>query len=145
MRRRQVEVSTRSAAEPDAVFAVLIDGTTWPRWTAIERFQLEREGDPPPEGVGAIRVFHRGRTVGRDQTVEVVAGRRFGYVSLSGLPVRDYRATVELEPASGGTSIRWAASFEPRFPGSGGLLERGIGKFLAESAEGLARYAVSSR
>jgi hypothetical protein len=141
MRRRQIEVTVQSRASADAVFALLVDGNTWPRWSPIESFELERVGDPPPEGVGAIRVFRRGRTTGRDQIVEIVPGRRFGYVSLSGLPVRDYRAQVDLEPESDGTTIQWQASFASKVVGTGWLLEHGLRRFLSECAAGVAAHA----
>ena len=86
MQRRHIEVTQHSAAPPTAVFALLVDGETWPRWSPIEAFELERSGDPPPEGVRAIRVFRRGRTTGRDEILEVVPDRRLSYRSLSGLP-----------------------------------------------------------
>jgi hypothetical protein len=143
MGRRHIEVTKHSTASPDAVFALLADGNTWPSWSPIESFELERAGDPPPEGVGAIRMFRRGRTTGRDQIVEIVPGRRFGYVSLSGLPVRDYRAHIDLDPEGAGTTIRWQASFAPKVPGTGWLLERGLRRFLCECAAGVAAYAAS--
>jgi hypothetical protein len=143
MGQRNIDVRKHSAARPDAVFALLVDGNTWPQWSPIESFELERAGDPPPEGVGAIRVFRRGRTTGRDQIVEIVPGRRFGYVSLSGLPVRDYQAHVDLEPDGDGTTIRWQASFAPKVLGTGWLLERGLRRFLCECAAGVAAHAAS--
>jgi hypothetical protein len=143
MGRRHIEVTKHSTASPDAVFALLADGATWPGWSPIESFELERAGDPPPEGVGAIRVFHRGRTTGRDQIVEIVPGRRFGYVSLSGLPVRNYRAHIDLEPEGDGTTIRWQASFAPKVVGTGWLLERGLRRFLGKCAAGVAAHAAS--
>jgi uncharacterized protein YndB with AHSA1/START domain len=143
VRRRQIEVTTYSNAPPPAVFALLVDGSTWPRWSPIKAFELERPGNPPPEGVGAVRVFRRGRTTGRDQIVEVVPDRRFGYVSLSGLPVRDYRAHVNLEPAGDGTTIGWHSSFEPKIPGTGWILQRGLTRFIGECARGLADHAGS--
>jgi Polyketide cyclase / dehydrase and lipid transport len=141
MGRRHIEVTAHSHAARDVVFVLLADGTTWPRWSPIESFELERPGDPPPEGPGAIRIFRRGRTIGRDQIVEVVPGRRFGYASLSGLPVRDYRAHVDLEPQADGTTIRWQASFLPKVPGTGWLLERGLRRFLDQCAQGLAEHS----
>jgi hypothetical protein len=81
---------------------------------------------------------------GRDELIEVVALRRLAYRSLSGLPVRDYVGEVDIEPTATGASIRWRATFFPKFPGMGGLLERGIGRFLAECAHGLANYATAS-
>ena len=143
MRRRHIEVTAHSAAAPDAVFALLADGATWPHWAPIESFELEREGDPPPEGRGAIRVFRRGRTVGRDQLVDVAPSERMVYASLSGLPVRDYLAEIELTAAVGGTDVRWQASFAPKMPGTGWLLERGLRRFLEQCVRGVAAHAGS--
>ena len=145
MRRRRIEVSATTVASPSAVYALLVEGTTWPDWSPIESFALERPGDGAPEGVGAIRVFRRGRTTGRDQVLELVSDRRLRYASLSGLPVRDYVGEVELEPAPGGTDIRWQSSFLPAVRGTGWLVERGIRRFLAGCVHGLAEYAANHR
>lgn len=139
MRRRTIDLTVESPADPHTLYGLLTDSSSWPRWSPIETVELEQPGDPPPEGVGAIRRQRRGRTTGRDQIVELVPDRRFGYISLSGLPVRDYRATVDLEATATGARIRWQASFAPKFPGTGGLLERGLRSFLQRCAEGLAR------
>jgi Polyketide cyclase / dehydrase and lipid transport len=125
------------------VSALLVDGTSWPNWSPIDSFELERPGDPPPEGPGAVRVFRRGRTVGRDHIVDVVPDQRFSYVSLSGLPVRDYHAEIDLVATDHGTDIHWQASFSPKVPGTGWLLERGLRRFLCECAAGLAAHAAS--
>ena len=145
MRRRRIEVSATSVASPGAVYALLTDGSTWPRWSPIESFELEQPGDGAPEGVGAIRVFRRGRTTGRDQVLELVPDRRLRYASLSGLPVRDYVGEVELEPVPGGTLVRWHSSFVPAVRGTGWLVELGIRRFLTGCVRGLAEYAASHR
>ena len=88
-------------------------------------------------------MFGRGRTTGRDEVREVVPDRRFAYASISGMPVRDYRAEVELEEEPDGTVIRWRASFLPKVPGTGWLVERGIHRFLDGCVHGLAAYAGS--
>lgn len=137
----QVEARAQSAADPTAVYALLIDGASWPAWTPISSFRLERAGDPPPEGVGAIRVFGIGVSKGREQIVELVPGAGLSYVSLSGLPVRDYRADVELMPGGDGTDIRWRSSFIPRLPGTGWLLRWTLTWFVRRCASGLADYA----
>ena len=142
-RRQEIEVVASTKAAPEAVFALLADAATWTAWTPIETVEIERAGDDPPEGVGTIRVLRRGRTVGRDETTELVPGRRFGYRSLSGLPVRDYRGSVDLEPADGGTRIVWRSSFEPKVPGTGTIMRIGIARFLTDCATGLAAYAAS--
>jgi len=144
VRRREVSITATSSAPPEVVFGLLADGRTWPQWSPIDSLDLERPGDPPPEGVGAIRVLHRGRTTGRDEILELVPNRRLRYSTLSGVPVRDYVGEVDLEPArGGGTLIHWHSSFFPKTPGLGWLLERGLGRFLGRCARGLADFAGS--
>lgn len=144
MRRRHIEVIAHSQTTPDVVFGLLRDGSTWPSWSPIESVELEREGDSSPEGPGAIRVNRRGRTTGRDQIVDIAPDQRFAYVSLSGVPVRDYQAEVELQLKADGTDIHWRASFLPKMPGTGWLLERGLRRFLLKCATGLAAHAEST-
>jgi hypothetical protein len=145
VKRRDVSVTASTPAAPAVVYGLLADGSTWPAWSTIESVELEREGTPPPEGVGAIRVNKRGRTTGRDEILELVPGERYRYAALSGLPVRDYVGEVDLTPtAEGGTSIQWHSSFFPKTPCTGWILERGIHKFLSECVTGLAAYASSA-
>jgi Polyketide cyclase / dehydrase and lipid transport len=143
-RRREIDIRVQTAAGPEVVFDLLADGNAWPSWSPIESVELERLGNPPPEGVGAIRINRRGRVTGRDEIIEVAPALRFAYRSLSGLPVRDYVGEVDVEPTATGASIRWRASFFPKVPGMGRLLERGVGRFLADCAQGLADYAAAS-
>ena len=144
-KQRHISIHVKTAAPPRAVFRLLADGPTWTTWSPIESFDLERPGDPPPEGVGAIRVFRLGRTTGRDQLLEVVPDRRLAYASLSGLPVRDYVGQVDLTPsADGGTSIHWHSDFFPKVPGTGRLVEHSLRRFLDRCAHGLAEHAAKS-
>jgi uncharacterized protein YndB with AHSA1/START domain len=142
MRRREINITARTSGSPEVVYELLADGPTWPRWSPMETVTLEREGNPPPEGVSAIRVLKKGRTTGRDEILELVPNQRFRYASLSGLPVREYVGIVDLQPAlDGGTTITWSASFFPTRPGTGWILQRGVRRFLGECARGLAEYA----
>jgi hypothetical protein len=75
MKLRTIDVTAHAPVSTDAIFSLLMYGPTWPQWAPIGSFNLERPGDPPPEGLGAIRVFQRGRTTGRDEIVGVVSGR----------------------------------------------------------------------
>jgi hypothetical protein len=142
-RHRQVDITAQSTATVTAVYALLADGTTWPRWSPIESYESENRVGTSPDGIGEIRIHRLGRTTGRDQIVELVPGRRFAYRSLSGLPVRDYVGEVDLEPTPTGSTIRWRASFVAKIPGTGALLERGIRRFLDQCAHGLAQYAAA--
>lgn len=144
MRRRHVNVTSQTPAPADAVYALLADGSSWPTWSPIESFELEQQGDPPPEGVGAIRLFRLGRTTGHDQILELVANRRLEYSSRSTLPVRDYIGEVTLfDGPGGGTTIQWHSSFFPKTPGTGWIVERGIRRFIEKCTRGLAEHAAA--
>jgi hypothetical protein len=143
MGRQRIEHRATTTAAPATVYALLRDGAGWPSWSPIESFELERPGADEPEGVGAVRVFRSGRITGRDEIVELVPDRRFSYRHTSNLPIRNYRADVDLEPASGGTAIRWVSSFDPKVPGTGRLLRRGLDGFVAQLTQGLADRATA--
>ncbi|MGH3935252.1 MAG: SRPBCC family protein [Pseudonocardiaceae bacterium] len=140
VRRRHIDVQVHTPADAATVYALLRDGATWPAWSPIDSFQLERTGAGQPEGLGAIRVFRRGRVIGRDQIVGLVPDRRFSYRHLTGLPVRDYHGDIDLESAGGGTTIHWHVSFVPKLPGTGWLWRWGIGRFIRRSALGLVAH-----
>lgn len=134
MSTQVIEVTARSAASPDEVYERLADASTWADWSPMSEVVVESG-----EGVGEIRRLTRGRTVGRDETIELVPGKRFAYRSLGGLPVRDYVATVDLIPTDdGGTEITWRSTFEPKIPLTGAILRRGIAGFLQQCADGVA-------
>ena len=141
MGRQRIEHTATTPADPATVYALLREGATWPSWSPIDSFELEREGDSEPEGVGAVRVLRSGKVTGRDTIAELVPDRRFAYTHASSLPVKDYRGEVDLQPTGSGTSIRWVSTFEPKIPGTGRLLKRGLGRFIADMTDGLAQGA----
>jgi len=142
MRRYQIDATERTSGDPATVYALLRDGSTWPDWSPIDSFALEREGDGEREGVGAVRIFRNGRVTGRDEVTGFTPDRSFSYAHLEGLPVRDYRGEVTLSPADGGgTVIHWRVSFSPKVPGTGVVLRLGLTRFLRQVVRSLARYA----
>lgn len=130
-----------TSASPGEVYRLLREGATWPAWSPLESFRLEAEGPDGGESLGAIRVFTTGRATSREEIVALEPDRRFGYALLSGLPLRGYRASVDLEARDGGTDIHWHSTFRARFPGTGGIFRRFLGAFVARCVEGLAAYA----
>jgi hypothetical protein len=143
MARQRIEHRATTTADPSTVYALLRDGATWPTWSPIESFELERPGADEPEGVGAVRVFRSGRVTGRDTIAELVPDRRFSYTHVSSLPVKNYRGDIDLEPVAGGTEIRWVSAFDPGIPGSGFLMRRALDGFIAALTEGLAEHAAT--
>jgi hypothetical protein len=141
MARQRIEKTAVTSADPATVYALLRDGASWPVWGPLDSFELERPAPDEPEGLGAVRIFRRGKVEGRDTVAELVPDRRFSYTHVSKLPVKDYRADIDLTPRDGGTEIRWVAAFDPKYPGTGALVRRGLDRFIAENVNGLAAYA----
>jgi len=131
-----------SSASPEVVWQLLRDRSTWPSWSPLGSYTLERPGDDgEPNGVGSIALFVTGRHRNREQIVELVPNQRLSYVLVSGDPLRDYRATVELVPEGTGTRIRWRSSFHPVYPGTGWIYRLALTRFFRGMVTGLARAA----
>jgi uncharacterized protein YndB with AHSA1/START domain len=137
------ELYARSPAPVEAVWRRLADVRTWCEWNAFGTSELEREGTPEPDGVGAIRRLGQGPVISREQILEFDPPRHLAYTILSGVPVRDYRADVELTADGDGTLIAWRARFEPKLPGTGPLLRLFLRAALRDTARRLARVATS--
>jgi hypothetical protein len=140
-RRVTFSVSAWSAAAPAVVYDLLCSGATWPQWSPIGSFRLEREGRDGGESLGAIRVFTTSGVRSREELVGFEPGRSFSYSALSGLPIRDHRADVTLAESDGGTAICWREDFRAKVPGTGWLYERFLRWFVQRCADGLAGHA----
>ena len=138
-----VEAHARSAAPREAVWPLVADARGWSRWGAWRSAEIEREGKPPPGGLGAIKALTSGKRrpiVSREEVTEFEPPSRLGYRLLSGLPLRDYEASITLVDApGGGTDITWRSQFDPKIPLTGGLFRRTLQKFIQDTAERLAR------
>jgi Polyketide cyclase / dehydrase and lipid transport len=142
-RRVTFTVSAWSAAPPAVVYPLLCSGATWPEWSPIGSFRLERQGRDGGESLGAIRVFTTAGVHSREELVGFEPGRSFSYSALSGLPIRDHRADVTLAERDGGTAISWREDFRVKIPGTGWLHAWFLRRFVQRCAGGLATRAAS--
>lgn len=137
----ELEVTARSAAPPAAVWAILVDSLRWPEWTVLPTPTMEREGDPKPFGLGAVRCFHFGPLRAEEEVVRWEPPRRYGY-TVRRMPIRRYEAEVLLEPEAGGTAIVWRVSFErSTIPGMSRPIRWFTKTSLGRIARNLARHA----
>src|SRR5680860_965263 len=95
------------AAPPEILFEVIADQRGMPNFTNFRKVELEREGDSPPNGVGAIRVMHAVGPTVREEIIAYEAPRLFAYKLLSGIPVKDHVGTIELEPIGDRTRMSY--------------------------------------
>ncbi|OXM44301.1 SRPBCC family protein [Amycolatopsis alba] len=136
---QRISANGHTSASPEAVYALLVDRERWPDWSPLGRFRLLEKGDQ--NGLGAIGVFSTNGVNACEEVILLEPGKRFGYTLRKGMPLRDYRAYVDLMPALGGTDIHWHASFVPKIPGTGALYRRFLGHFFARMVDGLTTRA----
>ncbi len=139
------EVTARSTAPPERVFELLADAATWPLWAGflVAHGSWEREGTPPPGGVGAIRKLGRWPMYGREEIVAYEPPTHLAYTIVRGQPVRSYRAEVTLALDGDGTLITWAGIFDPLIPGTSKLMTGFFRRIITTFANGLAGYAAT--
>lgn len=134
---QEIDVSRWTPAPPPAVWTLLEHGERWPEWSPLDAHEPGREAPGGGEGVGAERTFHTGRTASLERLVAYEPGRGLSYELLSGLPLEGYRADVTLNPARGGTTVRWHSTFRGRRPGTGWLYRLALRRFIGQMVDGL--------
>jgi uncharacterized protein YndB with AHSA1/START domain len=140
MATQEIDVQATAEAPPEAVWRLLADSTVWPTWTPIDRIDVLEAGDA--QGVGEMRMVHNGRFHIREQIVEKRAGERLTYTVEDGLPLRGYRAEIDVAPAGDGrTSIRWHTTFDAKIPGTGPLYRWALAKATQQFVSGLTERA----
>jgi uncharacterized protein YndB with AHSA1/START domain len=152
-RKYSFEVTRTSSAPPAVLFRLETDGAGWSKWAGptIVQSSWERQGDPAPAGLGAIRKVGMWPVLMREETIEYEQDRRHVYTFVGRGPAKDYRAEVSFTPnAAGGTELKWTGSFsDGAIPGTGPVVLtimrnaiQGVSKRLVEAAEREAGSAI---
>jgi uncharacterized protein YndB with AHSA1/START domain len=128
-------------APPEVVFELLTDHRGYADLTPLRRVDLEREGEPPPNGIGAIRVLHAVGPPLREEVIAYSPPSRFSYKVLSGLPVRDHVGTVELSVHGEGTRVVYAVRTHPTVPVVGRAVVVGVRQGIKQLLNGVAAEA----
>ncbi|WP_369260705.1 SRPBCC family protein [Streptomyces sp. R35] len=144
------EVRRTAAAPPDTVFDVFTDHRGYAALvSAIRSSTLQQEGDPAPNGLGAVRVLRVPGATIREQVTEFNRPSRYSYRMLSGAPLR-FSATVAFNPVGQErTEVVYTVSAEPSLralgPVANPVVKRAIVSFTdAAVAEAEARTAPSA-
>lgn len=136
-----MDFSRNVAAPPETVWEVVADLRGMSAYTKFRKVELEREGDPPPNGVGAIRVLHLVGPPVREEIIAFDPPRRFSYRMLSGAPVKDHVGTIELSPSGSGTRMSYVVETTPTIPLVGGGLVAFLRRVIEDIAAGIASEA----
>jgi uncharacterized protein YndB with AHSA1/START domain len=119
MSQFSVQAEGTTQAGPEVVWTLVANANTYSWWGPWNDGGYR----PPAEGpshVGSVQWFRYGRrTTSVERVLDVDKPRHLAYKVVSGLPVKNYRAEVTLTPtSSGGTTVRWAASWDKTLMGS---------------------------
>jgi hypothetical protein len=140
------DVTATSTAPPAVVWGLLVDARTWPVWSTVDSLVTERSSGLDPGGrdpVGAVRAFRTGRTVTGERLTGLDDEKQLTYEDAFNWAIHDYRAVVDLTPASGGgTVIRWHGSYSARW-GMGWLMKGVMQRVMQRMADGLAAHAAT--
>ncbi|GAY15815.1 SRPBCC family protein [Mycobacterium sp. shizuoka-1] len=125
-RRFAFEIRRTSSAPPATLFRLETDGATMSDWAKPLVFESswDRQGDPSPSGVGAVRKVGLWPLLVREKTIEYDQDRRHVYELIGpSSPARGYRAEVIFTPnKSGGTDLVWRGEFTEALPGTGPVM-----------------------
>lgn len=136
MKQKIIHFERRTPADAASVWRLLSDSRTWPDWTPIDEHTPVTAGNA--DGTGEIRIFRNGRVTVREEIVEIRPRQRLSYVLLDGLPLRDYRADIDLASApDSGTRITWHTTFRPKIPGTAWIYRRALDKATGQFIDGL--------
>jgi uncharacterized protein YndB with AHSA1/START domain len=127
------------AAPPETIFEVLTDHRGYAKLTLLRRSELEREGEPAPNGLGAIRKLSAAGPPLREEVIAYEPPSRFSYALLSGLPVRDHVGAVSLEPRDGGTKVVYTVRTIPTVPLAGFLVVAAVKFGVKQLLSGIVR------
>jgi uncharacterized protein YndB with AHSA1/START domain len=132
MSQLHVEAEATARATPAAVWALVSDATRYPQWGPWSAAEYHHPGDTSPRGPGAVYWLRSSRraylryVTSIERILDAEEGRRLAYTVIGGIPVRNYQAEVTLTPATDGTRIRWAATWDTTLAGR--LVLRGLRK-----------------
>ena len=139
-----ISSSTPIAAPQEVAWGVMTDHELYARWVPRSRVDLEVEGSPDRNGVGAIRVFHIGPMRTREEITTFDPPHRMAYRVLSlPMPVRNCRSDLLLvaDDDGSGCTLHWDSWFEPIIPLTGGIMRQVMASATGRMAAGIAEEA----
>jgi hypothetical protein len=143
--RRSFRVRASSAATPAEIWPLVGEARRWKEWSFLDRSDLIAEGEPAPDGVGAVRRFTSHGVGSQEEVVAWDPPHHLAYSILKGFPVRHYRGDVHLDPEGVGTAITWSATFDEMVPGTGRVMELVLQSVIKRFVKGLTLYADQQR
>jgi hypothetical protein len=137
---QKVEVQQMIAAPVRQVWERYTDHVSWSEWAGMGRVRLDREGVPPPNGVGCVRAIGPAVATAFEEILSFEIPQRMTYrVIRGGIPIKDHLGEVLFEAQGDATLITWRCRFNSRVPGLGPFLRVLVSSLFRRALASLAR------
>jgi len=138
---RTIHVTRTIPAPPEPIFDLLADHANYDQFRAVSASELVREGEPPPNGVGALRRVRVQILRFEEEITAYERPTRLEYLIVKlNVPFEHQGGSITLTPDGDATRVDWRSSFRVPTPVVGGpqeivwqpLLERGFRRVLED-------------
>jgi uncharacterized protein YndB with AHSA1/START domain len=121
---KSVHVTRRIPAPAEEVFDLLADHANYDRFRPINGSKLLREGDPAPNGVGALREIKVRPLTFEEEITAYERPSRLDYLIVKlNVPFKHDGGSITLTPDGDATHVDWRSSFTVPTPLVGGAQE----------------------
>ena len=108
----EIQIEHRFSAPIEKVFAAVTDHKRLESWQPGTKVTIEKQGVPPPNGLGAVRRIKQGPLNIREEVVRWEEPTAMDYHLFTGPPLRDHLGEIRLSPiAEGGTMVSYRIRF----------------------------------
>ena len=122
---RSIHVTRTIPAPAEAVFDLLADHANYDRFPGINGSELLREGDPAPNGLGALRRIKVTPLVFEEEITAFDRPKRLDYLIVKlNIPFEHQGGSIRLAAEGEATAVDWRSTFTVPTPLIGGLEER---------------------
>ncbi|HEY3191507.1 MAG TPA: SRPBCC family protein [Solirubrobacterales bacterium] len=129
---RTVRVKRTIPAPAEQVFDLLADHANYDRFRPVRRSELLTEGEPPPNGIGAMRRVLIGPLRFEEQITAYARPSRLEYLIVRiNAPYEHDGGKIRLTENAGLTTAEWTSEFRVPTPLIGGIQERAWAYALA--------------
>jgi ribosome-associated toxin RatA of RatAB toxin-antitoxin module len=121
---KSVHVTRTIPALAEAVFDLLADHANYDRFRPINGSKLLREGDPAPNGVGALREVKVRPLIFEEEITAYERPSKLDYLIVKlNVPFKHDGGSITLTPDGHATRVDWRSNFSVPTPVVGGLQE----------------------
>lgn len=121
---RSIHVTRTIPGPPEPIFELLADHANYDRFRAINGSKLLREGEPAPNGVGALREIKVRPLTFEEEITAYESPTRLDYLIVKLNAPLDHRGgSITLAPDGNATRVDWRSTFSVPTPMLGGVQE----------------------